>query len=96
MGKVGIVGEYGPEIIRATPAGTEVTSRIDTAMMMGRGGQVVSGEIGVTVDDDGKMQAYVKRMGVQYAQAAYAAAINDTRRNLGAWNDQYQRDGAIA
>lgn len=58
------------------------------------GGGVVMGEIGVTVDDDGKMQAYVKRMGLQAASAGAAQAIQTTKGNLRSWNQQTQLYGA--
>lgn len=95
MGGYGMVGERGPELVRSTSRGAVVTSRMDTAAMMRGGQQVVTGEIGVTVDDDGKMQAYVKRMGVQVANQARQAAVQDVRRNWSAWGNEYERHGQL-
>lgn len=94
MGQWGIVGERGPEIVRSTAAGAVVTSRMDTARQMQSGG-VVSGEIGVSVDDDGKIQAYVKRMGVQAAQAGATQAVRQVRQNWGAFGNEYSMHGAL-
>lgn len=52
------------------------------------GGGVLTGEIGVTVDDDGKLQAYVKRMGVQAATAGASQAVSTVKSNLKSWNGQ--------
>lgn len=95
MGQTGIVGERGPEIVKATSAGAVVTSRVDTARQMQSAG-VLIGEIGVSVDDDGKVQAYVKRMSVQAAQQGAATAISQVRRNLPSWNNEYSVHGALA
>lgn len=95
-GQTGIVGENGPERITSTTRGTVVTSRAQTARQGGgNGGGVVMGEIGVTVDDDGKIQAFVKRMGIQSAQAGRALAVGDVRENLGSWNQTLNTDGAL-
>ena len=96
MGSWGIVGERGPERIMSTPAGTVVTSRMDTEMMGGRAAQIEIVGGGLELTDNGQIMARVQAVSRQSAQAAYSAAITDTRRNLGAWNDQYQRDGALA
>lgn len=90
IGQVGVVGEHGPEIVRSTSSGAVVTSRVDTARQMG--GQHLTGEIGVTVDDDGRLQAYVKRFSMQAA----GAAVHTVKQNLPGWQRQYQTDGVIA
>lgn len=95
VGSWGIVGERGPERIMSTPAGTVVTSRMDTEMMAGRAAQIEIVGGGLELTDNGQIMARVQAVSRQSAQAAYSAAITDTRRNLGAWNDQYQRDGAL-
>lgn len=61
----------------------------------GDGAQVLTGNIGVTVDGEGNVKAYVQRMSVQAAQSAYVAALQDTRRNLGSWSQQLNTDGAL-
>jgi len=94
IGSIGIVGERGPELVASTSRGAVVTSRTDTAAMRG-GAQILTGNIGVTVDGEGNVKAYVQRMAVQAAQSAYAAALQDTRRNLGGWNQQLNTDGAL-
>ncbi|MEL7281346.1 MAG: hypothetical protein AAGK79_13385 [Pseudomonadota bacterium] len=88
-GQFGIVGERGPEIVRG-PA--SVTSRADTARMMGG---VVVGDIGVSVDDDGKIAAYVKSMGVRAAQQGAASAVGEVRRNFGSYQREIDASGAI-
>ena len=96
-GQTGIVGENGPERITSTTRGTVVTSRAETSRQGGgNSGGVVMGEIGVSVDDDGKIQAFVKRMGIQSAQAGRALAVGDVRDNLGSWNQTLNTDGALA
>lgn len=96
-GQTGIVGENGPERITSTTRGTVVTSRAQTARQGGSsGGGVVMGNIGVTVDDSGKIQAFVKSMGIQAAQAGRALAVGDVRDNLGSWNQTLNTDGALS
>lgn len=63
-----------------------------------RGGAAAQIEIvggGLELTDNGQIMARVQAVSRQSAQAAYSAAITDTRRNLGAWNDQYRQDGAL-
>ena len=55
---------------------------------------VLTGEIGVTVDDDGRVQAYVKRAVIQGSRAAEASAVNTVKRNLPAWNRNTKIYGA--
>ena len=49
-----------------------------------------SGIGGLFLDDFG-----IGSMTVQAAQSAYAAALQDTRRNLGNWSQQLNTDGAL-
>lgn len=90
-GKTGIVGEHGPEMVTAKSSGAVVTSRVDTARQLGRqsGGGVVMGEIKVSVDDKGAIQAYVQRMGIQAA----GAAVSQVRRNMQGWGKEIQAYG---
>jgi hypothetical protein len=92
-GKTGIVGERGPEMVTAKSSGAVVTSRVDTARQLGRqsGGGVVMGEIKVSVADDGKIQAYVQRMGIQAA----GAAVSQVKGSLQGWSTQLRTDGAL-
>ena len=96
-GTVGLVGERGPELVRAGSSGAVVTSRVDTARMMQGGGQAqrISVDVGVTVDDDGKIRAYVRKIGQAAAQAGAANAVQTVKRSLGTWNGQLQTDGAL-
>ncbi|QDP65860.1 MAG: hypothetical protein Unbinned7865contig1001_59 [Prokaryotic dsDNA virus sp.] len=95
-GQTGIVGENGPEQITSTTRGTVVTSRAQTARQGGQSGGVIMGQIGVSVDDDGKLQAYVKNMGIQAAQAGRALAVDDVKGNLSGWNQTLNTDGALS
>lgn len=97
-GSMGVVGERGPEVVRSTSHGTVVTSRADTARMGGQQAapMVLTGQIGVSVDDDGKIQAYVRRMGVQAAQQGAQAAVGAVKQGLPGWQSEYQLHGVIA
>lgn len=67
-----IVNEQGGEILNL-PSGTQVIPH-DVSMAMARGAAAPSGvhvQVGVTVDDDGKLQAYVKNV----SQATTAQGI---------------------
>lgn len=94
IGSVGIVGERGPELVASTSRGAVVTSRTDTAAMRG-GGQVevIGGDL--QLSDSGQIFARMQVVARQAAFAAGQAAINETRRNLGGWNQQLNTDGAL-
>jgi len=97
-GMTGIVGEYGPEIVTATSTGAVITSRNDTAKQL-RGMRSASQQnvqVGVTVDDDGKIQAYVKENSRNAAIAGAQAAVRDVKTNFGNWQGQLNRDGVLA
>ncbi|WP_226782755.1 hypothetical protein [Oceaniglobus trochenteri] len=89
-GKSYVVGERGPELFTPASAGA-----ITPNHQMGGTGGVVMGEIGVTVDDDGKLQAYVKRMGVQAAQRGAVSAVNTVRRNFGSYQQEMSASGGM-
>lgn len=57
---------------------------------------LVSGDIGVTVDDEGKVQAYVRRMGVEAAQAGAQQGVREVKRSLQGWQVEIGRNGGIA
>lgn len=101
-GKIGaggtaMVGERGPELVRAMPGGgAVVTSRVDTARQMQAGPQNVHVTVGVSVDDDGKIQAYVRNVGQAAASASIGKAVETVRRNLAGWNQSLATDGALA
>jgi hypothetical protein len=95
MGTTAMVGERGPELVKATAGGAVVTSRVDTARMTG-GAQNVHVTVGVAVDDEGKIQAYVKRAGQAAASAGMSQAVETVRRNLAGWNNSLATDGALA
>ena len=92
MGQTGVVGENGPELVTASSSGAMVTSRVDTARMMGGGQQAVHVTVGVSVDDTGALKAYVKNV----AQAAGSQAVQTVKRSLSGWSNQLQTDGALA
>nr|WP_286174083.1 hypothetical protein [Rhodobacter sp. NTK016B] len=74
--------------------GERVLSRAEVARG-GTGPVVISGEIGVTVDDDGKVQAYVKRMGTQAARQGAQAAVGVVKSSLPNWQNEYSQHGTI-
>jgi hypothetical protein len=88
-GSFGVVGERGPELVRATAGGAMVTSRVDTARMMQSSQNV---HVTVSVDDDGKIKAMVSRAG----RASAASAVDAVKRNLAGWNSMLAIDGALA
>ena len=89
MGRTGIVGERGPEIVRSTPSGTVVTSRVDTARQRNQPQQVVvSSHITVGIDDEGKLQAYVQRSQVAAALQGAVDGTRNVRRNFHAWSQE--------
>jgi hypothetical protein len=59
------------------------------------GGQQ-SVHVTVSVDDDGKIKAYVGKSMTAAAQAGAGRAVETVRRSLGGWNTQLQIDGALA
>ena len=95
MGQYGVVGENGPEIVRSTSRGSVVTSRADTARMMG-GSQNVKVQVSVSVDDKGALRAYVQNVSTSAAKGAAGAAVQQVKGSLKAWNDLLDQDGALA
>ncbi len=89
-GSFAVVGERGPELVRATPGGAMVTSRVDTARMMQPQSQNV--HVTVSVDDDGKIKAMVSRA----ARSSAASAVDAVKRSLPTWNSMLAVDGALA
>jgi hypothetical protein len=89
-GSFAVVGERGPELVRATPGGAMVTSRVDTARMLQPQSQNV--HVTVSVDDDGKIKAMVSRA----ARSSASAAVDTVKRNLPSWNSMLAVDGALA
>jgi hypothetical protein len=92
LGTTGMVGERGPELVRATSSGAMVTSRVDTARQL-TGAQNI--HVTVSVDDDGKVKAYVSKAARAAAQAGASEAIGAVRRSLGGWNTELQTNGAL-
>ncbi|APX88643.1 hypothetical protein BV394_01945 [Brevirhabdus pacifica] len=95
MGQYGVVGENGPEIVRSTSSGAVVTSRADTARMMG-GNQNVNVQVGVSVDDAGSLRAYVQNVSTSAARGAAGAAVQQVKGNFKNWQNQLETDGALA
>ena len=95
FGQTGIVGENGPERITSTTRGTQVTSRAQTRREMQQTPMNLAVQVGVTVDDDLKLQAAVRRVGVQAAQTGRNAAVADVKSSLRNWNQQLDTDGAL-
>ena len=89
-GSFAVVGERGPELVRATPGGAMVTSRVDTARMLQPQSQNV--HVTISVDDDGKIVAIARRE----AKAGATAAVDTVKRSLPAWNSMLAVDGALA
>ena len=92
------MGEKGPELVKSTPLGAVVTSRQDTARRLdGRNSaQNVRVDVGVTVDDEGKIKAYVKSVGGQAAQEGASQAIQHIKTNWGNYTSQHQTDGSLS
>lgn len=93
MGKTGIVGEYGPERVRATPSGAVVTSRVNTARQMGGGGvaRVVVEGGDLVLNDNGTISARIRVMG----QQAVGTALGQVKASLPGWSTQMRTDGVV-
>lgn len=92
-GGVAMVGERGPELVRATSGGAVVTSRVDTARMMQGGGQidvVVHGG-DLVLNDNGSISTRIRVS----AQMASSQAVQTVRRNFGQMQNDFARDGAL-
>lgn len=94
MGKTGVVGENGPEKIRATSRGTVVTSRANTARQASAGSQTININI-----DGANGDQHVKdlvRQGVSEGiKIAQTGAVNLVKSSLPTWQGQLQTDGAL-
>ncbi len=78
-GRPYLVGERGPELMIPGTSGS-VVSNADLAR--GGKGQAQNVHVTVSVDDDGKVQAYVSNMGRQAAQAGAAVAVNQVKNGF--------------
>lgn len=89
-GKVGIAGEYGPELIRG-PA--HVTSRVDTArMMQGMGGANGKVTVRVLVDDQGNFRAIAEDVAGPVAAEVVRVGLDRYDRDLPDKMESYLND----
>lgn len=95
-GQTGIVGEYGPELVKSTPTGAVVTSREDTSRRLD--GNRQSGGVMINVDargaQEGVAQQIVAALQVAGPQIA-GQAYDQVKTNWGALNQQFSTDGAL-
>jgi hypothetical protein len=73
-----IFGEAGPEAAVPLPDGR----RIPVDMRGGARETRVKVDVGVTVDDDGKVQAYVRNMGQQAMQGGATIAVKQVQQSM--------------
>ncbi|GAA6190893.1 hypothetical protein [Phaeobacter sp. NW0010-22] len=86
-GKVGIAGERGPELVRGPAV---VTSRVDTAKILGSGGggvgqsQGAQVHVSVSVDESGNLVPVIQQVSGQVAARAVAVgAVQQDRKTAG-------------
>jgi hypothetical protein len=90
-----IFGEAGPEAAVPLPDGRRIpvelrqSDRKDTAS----GPMVLMGQIGVTVDDDMRIQVAIREMGLQSAQAGASLATRQMAKGLPNVQGSYQKFG---
>lgn len=58
--------------------------------------QNVSVQVGVAVDDEGALRAYVQNATATSSRGAAIAAVQQVKGSLKAWNDQLDTDGALS
>ncbi|WVT73335.1 hypothetical protein QM996_17945 [Sinorhizobium chiapasense] len=68
-GGLAVVGERGPELVNL-PKGSQVIPSAQSMRMMRGGQQAMQVQVGVSVDDEGKLQAYVKKVSKQEVASA--------------------------
>lgn len=73
-GGLALVGERGAELVNL-PRGSQVIPAEKTRQMMGGGGTHTTVDVGVSVSDDGQLQAYVNSIASREAQAAAKSAV---------------------
>jgi LAS superfamily LD-carboxypeptidase LdcB len=90
-----IVGEKGPELINL-PRGSQVVPnhRLNGALggKGGGGGGRTSVDVGVSVDDNGKLQAYVKSISQQTAAETTASGIGQYHSRFGDYVEEYRQN----
>jgi phage-related tail protein len=73
-GGLAMVGERGPELVNL-PRGSQVITAENTRQMMSGGGaSSTTVDVGVSVSDDGQLQAYVTNIATKQAQSAAQAS----------------------
>ncbi|MEW7009487.1 phage tail tape measure protein [Lentilitoribacter sp. EG35] len=92
-GKSYMVGERGPEMFSPGVSGN-ITPNHDLSGGGGVAGFHVS--VGVSVDDEGAIQAYVKSQTQQSSEQARQGAINEVKQNFGSYSNQQQRSGTVS
>lgn len=88
---------HGQEAVIPLPSGGKVPVQVQGGASVSQAQPIViTGEIGVTVDDDGKMQAYVKKMGAQAVNVATVKSVDTVKRSLTGWQQELSRTGGFA
>lgn len=80
-GGLAVVGERGPELVNL-PKGSQVIPSPQSMRMMRGGQQGVNVNVGVSVDDEGKLQAYVKSVSQQTVAAAAPKILTAANKNV--------------
>ena len=92
-----IFGEAGPEAAVPLPDGRSIPVKFQTPSIPKRAGvaqQGVSVQVGVTVDDDGKLQAYVKNTSQQQITAAAPRIVSAANQQVVPTMAKYQANKA--
>ncbi|MEB3419888.1 phage tail tape measure protein [Salipiger marinus] len=97
MGQYGIVGEYGPELVRSTGTGAVVTSRVDTArMLQPQGGQTFNIDARGAQQGVGEEIAAALRSVLPNAMAqTREETLTEVRQNLPGWQQQINIKGGL-
>ncbi|MCD1619118.1 phage tail tape measure protein [Salipiger manganoxidans] len=97
MGQYGIVGEYGPELVRSTGTGAVVTSRVDTARMMRpQGDQTFNIDARGAQQGVGEEIAAALRSVLPNAMAqTREETLTEVRQSLPGWQQQLNIKGGL-
>lgn len=87
------INERGGEIVNL-PSGAQVIPHDISQQLAGSRQSATHVTVGVSVDDQGNLQAYVRNVARGEAAAAGRAAVATSRKSLPAWQRDYQQNGA--
>ena len=91
-GKAYMVGEQGPEIIVPGASGTVIPNHNLSAE---NNNSNVHVSVGVSVDDEGAIQAYVKDQTTSMGVRAKNAAVGEVKSSLPNWSSQIKQNGKL-